>query len=129
MPPPPSDSPDEDDGRLQRCIRDLAALNALPSMCIGRSPGQAMDIGLEALPTALSCNLVYLAVPGASPEQRAMLRGNRVPDEDAAGLGAALLAEPFVHDAREIAGVGKMWCLGAEVPLSFAPGRLVAARG
>jgi hypothetical protein len=29
--------------RLHRCIRDLAALNALPSMCIGRSPDEALD--------------------------------------------------------------------------------------
>jgi hypothetical protein len=52
----------DEGGRLQRCIRDLAALNALPSMCIGRSPDEALDIVLDALPTALGCELVYLQV-------------------------------------------------------------------
>jgi hypothetical protein len=30
---------------LQHCIRDLATLNALPAMCIGRTPSEALDIG------------------------------------------------------------------------------------
>ena len=47
---------------------DLAALNALPSMCVGRTPGEALAIVLEALPTALTCDLVYLVLPGSPPE-------------------------------------------------------------
>ena len=53
------------DGRLDRCIRDLAALNALPSMCVGRSPDETLEIVLDALPTALSCDLIYLKLPGS----------------------------------------------------------------
>ncbi|HEX8107564.1 MAG TPA: hypothetical protein VF516_07530, partial [Kofleriaceae bacterium] len=87
----PSDSgEDESDRRLDRCIRDLAALNALPSMCIGRSPGEALGIVVDALPTALSCDLVYLALPGSPPAERAIVRGAQVPEAELPALAAAI---------------------------------------
>ena len=64
MSPSPPGPPTGEEGRLQRCIRDLAALNALPSLCVGRTPGEALDIVLDALPTALDCELIYLTLPG-----------------------------------------------------------------
>ena len=124
----PRNSANEQVGRLDRCIRDLAALNALPSMCIGRSPEEAMTIVLEALPTALNCQLVYLALPGAPPQRHAMLRGSRVPDADLDELVAALSADADHEGARVLPGDDKLWCFEASVPIGAAPGRLVAGR-
>src|ERR671927_1721611 len=87
MSPPSPDSCDDGDGRLNRCIRDLAALNALPSMCVGRSPAETLEIVLDALPTALDCELIYLRLPG--PKERV-------------SLGGASLSEPRL---AEVAGV------------------------
>jgi hypothetical protein len=61
---------------LQHCIRDLATLNALPAMCIGRTPSEALDIVIDALPTALSCELVHLTLHDGNV--RASLRGTPV---------------------------------------------------
>src|SRR5687767_4573089 len=77
-------------GLVHSCIRDLAALNALPSMCVGRSPDEVIDVALEALLTALSCDLVYLTLPGSPPRERAALRGARLPEAALAELRAVL---------------------------------------
>ncbi|HUS32874.1 MAG TPA: hypothetical protein VMZ53_30440, partial [Kofleriaceae bacterium] len=62
-PSSPSDPGGHD--RLRRCVRDLSALTGLPSLCVGRTPDEALDTLVDALPTALSCDLVYLMLPGA----------------------------------------------------------------
>lgn len=128
MAPPRPSGVSEVDGRLQRCIRDLAALNALPSMCIGRSPDQAFEIVLDALPTALSCELVYLEVPGAPPKERAAVAGAVLQDAPLAALRSALDAPADATGAREIPGAGKLFCLEAELPIGTKRGRLVAGR-
>src|ERR1044071_881800 len=88
---PPNDRGDDERARrLQRCIRDLAALNALPSMCIGRSPDEVLAIVLDALPTALSCELVYLMLPGSPATERAALRGTELPRAALAALAAGI---------------------------------------
>src|SRR6185436_15855 len=90
---PPGDGDDGNGGgRLHRCIRDLAALNALPSMCVGRTPEETLDIVLDALPTALTTDLVYLAVPGTPPKVRASLGGVKIGAKELAELEAALRA-------------------------------------
>jgi signal transduction histidine kinase/ActR/RegA family two-component response regulator len=124
----PGSPPGDGEGarRLHRCIRDLATLNALPSMCIGRSPGEALDIVLDALPTALSCDLVYLMLPGSPPIVRATLHGAAVPEPALAAIAAAIGGD--AAGARTIPGAGELWCLEAEVPLGTASGRLVAGR-
>lgn len=128
---PPSDTSDarnsDEVRRLHRCIRDLAALNALSSLCIGRSPEETLDIVLDALPTALSCELVYLELPGQA-RQRAVLDGVALPDPDVAALAAGL---PDTVDASHPVSLplaGALWCLEAIVPLGAASGRLVAGR-
>src|ERR1700748_476654 len=72
--PPPSNDGDPT-GRLQRCIRDLATLNALPSLCVGRTPEEAVEIILDALPTALACDLVYIRLPGRPPIEQGRFHG------------------------------------------------------
>lgn len=114
--------------RLKRCIRDLAALDALPSMCIGRSPEEALDIMLDALPTALACDLVYLAVPGSPPVERASLRGAAVSAAGLPALRAAIAAEADGTAAVVIPGAGSLWCLDADVRVGAGKGRLYVGR-
>ena len=124
----PSD-PGDDGGahRLHRCIRDLAALNALPSMCIGRSPEDALGIVVDALPTALSCDLVYLALPGSPAAERAIVRGAQVPETELPALAAAI-GRGAGDRVRVVPGAGALWCLEADVPLGSETGRLLAGR-
>jgi len=88
VPPSPGDTSGEK--RLKRCIRDLAALAALPSLCIGRTPEEALDILIEALPTALDCDLIYFLVPGPTPQERGSLGRTPMPSEGLAILGHEL---------------------------------------
>ncbi len=97
-------------------------------MCIGRSPEQAFAIVLDALPTALSCELVYLEVPGASPQERASVAGAVLPDALLPALRAALDAPADATGRREIPGAGPLFCLEAELPVGARRGRLVAGR-
>jgi signal transduction histidine kinase/ActR/RegA family two-component response regulator len=124
---PPS-SPESVTGRLERCIRDLVALNALPSICVGRSPAEALDIVMDALPTALSCDLVYLALPGSPPQARARLVGKDATEAELTMLTAALGAVRDESGAVDITGLGKLWCVEVDLPLGSRRGRLIAGR-
>ena len=126
--PPSGSGDDESTRRLHRCIRDLAALNALPSMCIGRSPDETLGIALDALPTALGCDLVYLTLPGLPPTQRAMLYGVPVADAEVGALAVVLAAGSDAPHTCVLPGTGQLWCLEAEVPLGTGSGRLVVGR-
>ena len=112
--------------RLNRCIRDLAALNALPSMCIGRTPDETLEIMLDALPTVLGCDLVYIDVPGSPPKARAILDGANVSDADLPALAAALGTD--ASPTRAIPAAGEMWCYEAELPFGHQRGTFIAGR-
>jgi signal transduction histidine kinase/ActR/RegA family two-component response regulator len=127
VPPPPGDSRDRE-GRLERCIRDLAALNALPSMCVGRDPDAALAIALDALPTALSCDLVYVSLPGAPPKERGSLRGLAMTASQLAEMSLVTTTDADGADVQIFLSGGKLSCLEAEVPLGAERGRLVAGR-
>jgi signal transduction histidine kinase/ActR/RegA family two-component response regulator len=124
MPPPPGN----DGNRLEHCIRDLAALNALPSMCVGRSPDETLEIVLDALPTVLSAALVYLALPGSPPKTCATLDGKSAAGTTLAELTAAVTSEAVGSGAILVGDVGKLWCLEAEVPIGSERGRLIVGR-
>jgi len=47
---------------LKACIRDLAALSALPSLWIGREPPQVLDNFLDVLSAALRLDLAYARI-------------------------------------------------------------------
>ena len=126
MSPPSSGDGDE---RLQRCIRDLAALNALPSMCVGRTPAEALAIVLDALPTALICDLVYMVLPGSPPTERGRLRGRALSESQLAEMAAVTATDADGTDAQVFLAGGTFWCLEAEIPIGGARGRLLAGRG
>ncbi len=128
MSTPPSSSSRDADSRLLRCFRDLAALNALPSMCVGRSPEEALEVVLDALPTALTCDLIYVELPGSPSEQRASLAGALVAAPELPALRAALGGECAARGALEIPGLGPRFCLEVELPIGAARGCLIAGR-
>jgi signal transduction histidine kinase/CheY-like chemotaxis protein len=113
---------------LQRCIRDLVALNGLPSLCIGASPDEALAIAVDALPTALSCDFAYLSVPGPPPRERASHAGRVFDETRLAELRAALMA---ASGSRRLCleTVGELFYVEADVPIGSARGRLVVGRG
>jgi signal transduction histidine kinase/CheY-like chemotaxis protein len=124
----PSGSTDERHQRLRNCIRDLAALNALPSMCVGRSPDEALAIIVDALPTALDCDLVYLVLPAPMASEHASFRGAELGDTELAELRAALAGEGSVQSTVTFAWTGPLWWVDADLPIGAERGRLVAAR-
>jgi signal transduction histidine kinase/CheY-like chemotaxis protein len=128
MLPPVSPSARDDVAHLQRCIRDLVALNGLTSLCIGTSPDEALAITLDALPTALSCDFAYLSVPGPPPRERAVHAGRVLDETELAELRAALAV---ASDTRRLCleTVGELWYVEADVPIGSSRGRLVVARG
>src|SRR5579884_62434 len=81
----------EGDG-LRRCIRDLAALNALVASCVGRTLDEAFDLVLEALPTALDCDLVLVDLPDPHRRRAAVWYGARVGESRLAEVETALSA-------------------------------------
>ncbi len=124
--PPAIGGHEEDVRRLRRCIRDLAALNALPSMCIGRSPAETLQIVLDALPTVLSCEFVYLSLPGSPPKHWALL--NRTPLADPEIMAVQVVLASDCDGTLEIPGKRKLWYYGADVPIGGSIGRLVAGK-
>ncbi|HEU4579812.1 MAG TPA: ATP-binding protein [Polyangiaceae bacterium] len=112
--------------RLHRCIRDLATLNALPTMCIGRTPEEAFEIAIDALPTALSCELVHFT--RRDGRVRASLRGKPLEGEALAALTQALAREPDEAGVIMLEQPERLWCLAVEVPIGSARGKLVAGK-
>ena len=128
MPGSPPHSTGLGDGRLERCIRDLAALNALPSMCVGRTPRESLEIVLDALPTVLNCDLVYLRIPGSPPHHHASLERRPVTQAQLDELDALTADDAEGGDPLVIIGGHKLWCLQAEVPMGAERGVLLAGR-
>ncbi len=97
-------------------------------MCVGRSPDDALSTVLEALPTALDCELVYLMLPGSPPKERASFRGRPLLDEQLAEVSAVSTSDADGTESQVILGTGRVWCLEAEIPIGAARGRLLAGR-
>jgi len=117
------------EGRLQRCIRDLAALNALPSVCIGRAPDEALEIVLDALPTALGCELIHLRLAGPTPREKGTFQGTPLNAAQLDQLRAATAADADGIDAQLFLDGRKLWCLEVEIPIGPQRGRLFVGRG
>ncbi len=94
-------------------------------MCVGRSPDETFDIVMDALPTALGCDLVYLRIPGLPEKEGASFRGAPLSAEDLAEVRAAIAAEADGTEAQLFLSAGRLWCLEAEVPMGTERGRLL----
>jgi signal transduction histidine kinase/ActR/RegA family two-component response regulator len=123
---PPGSPPDEH-ASLHHCIRDLAALNALPSMCIGRSPDEALDLILDALPTALSCDLVYVALAGTPPTERAVYLKAAASPATYDAIRTALANDADEHGEVAVGGA-RLRYVQVDLPLGVERGRLFVAR-
>ncbi|HEX3777460.1 MAG TPA: HAMP domain-containing sensor histidine kinase, partial [Polyangiaceae bacterium] len=112
--------------KLERCVRDLAALNALPSMCVGRSLDEALAMLVDALPTVLGCNVLCVTIPEPLGRRCGWLAGEP--------LSAAEIDQ--LSDAAYVDGTDlvlycrgrKLFCLQLDIPLGGGTGRLVAGR-
>ena len=117
MPAPPSGSSGDGTERLKRCIRDLSALTALPSLCVGRTPTEALDIVVDALPTALDCDLIYLFLPGDPPHDRGSLRGAALSADELTEIRTVTTTDADGSDAQLFLSGGKLYCIEAEIPV------------
>jgi hypothetical protein len=78
------------EGRLERCVRDMVALAALPLACVGRTLDDAVDLVLAALPRALDCDLVLIELPSPQQRRHAIWCGARVGAESLGEIDAAV---------------------------------------
>jgi signal transduction histidine kinase/ActR/RegA family two-component response regulator len=97
-------------------------------MCVGRSPEEALEIVLDALPTALDCDLIYLRLPGASGKERASLGGTDLPEMQLAQVRSAIAAAQGAIGPLVIPGAGTFWCFQVELPVGAGRGSLLAGR-
>jgi hypothetical protein len=117
------------DTRLRRCIRDLAALEALPSMCVGRSVDEVVELSLEALPAVLTSDVLYLSADGI--ERAVAGRGAPLDAGAAAALGkiaAAVTADGGGPAWVDAPGRGRACVMAASFPAHAGVGRLLVGR-
>ncbi|MFO0612414.1 MAG: hybrid sensor histidine kinase/response regulator [Polyangiaceae bacterium] len=119
-PPEPSGA----EARLERCIRDLTAITAIPAMCLGRGLRDALDVLLEALPAALESDLVFVELPRG--RRAASLGGEKLGPAAVAHLAALL--EGAAPNAAIQTDAGPRFVLVAEFPVDGDVGRLVVGR-
>jgi hypothetical protein len=88
---------------LRRCIRDLAAINALPLLWVGQSARDVVEGFLDALLTALRLDFAYARI--SDPERGPLIEAARVngPSSSAVVQGIAeavapVLSSPMVAD-------------------------------
>jgi signal transduction histidine kinase/ActR/RegA family two-component response regulator len=113
--------------RLQRCIRDLASLNALVSACVGRSSDEVFGLLLDALPTALDCELVLLDVPHPRPRRAASWYGAHVSETQLQEIAAAASAARASGGLMAFGEVPLNW-LDVDLPVGRERGLLWVAR-
>jgi len=83
---------------------------------------------MDALPTALDCDFIYLTIPGSSARERASLRRAPLPEARLAELRSTAGIDTDGADALVMLGDEKLWCLEAEVPMGGERGRLLVGR-
>jgi signal transduction histidine kinase/CheY-like chemotaxis protein len=114
-------------GRLERCIRDLASLDALVSSCVGRTVDETFDFALEALPTALDSDLVLVEMPEPHRRQAASWYGKRLGEERVGEVQAAV-SEARAASGRLAFGATPLQWLEIDLPVGRDRGRLLVAR-
>ncbi|HUQ07461.1 MAG TPA: hybrid sensor histidine kinase/response regulator [Kofleriaceae bacterium] len=114
--------------RLRRCIRDLSALTALPAMCVGRTPQESLDVLVDALPTALDCDLLYFVLPGPIEQERGSLDRASLSPEQLEQVRAASTTDGDGADGTVFVGGEKFWCMETEIPFADLRGKLLVGR-
>jgi signal transduction histidine kinase/CheY-like chemotaxis protein len=114
--------------RLRRCIRDLTAVTVLPSLCVGRTLDETLDILVDTLPSALGCELVWFELSDPTPQQRGTLHGAPLSPEHLGQMHAATATGDDGADATIFVAGERVWCMEAEIPLGAHRGRLLAGR-
>ncbi|HLK35447.1 MAG TPA: ATP-binding protein [Polyangiaceae bacterium] len=104
----------------------MVALHALPSACMGRTLNDALDLVLEALPTALDCTLVLIDMPGPQRRREAVWCGARVSSTRVGEIDAAV-ASAGASDVLVYASNPLHW-LEAALPVGKEYGRILVAR-
>jgi len=95
---------------------------------VGRTPDEALEIVLSALPTALSCPLLYLRFSGSAPRECGTFEGMPLTQVQLDQLGVASAAEGD-GAAGHLLWQGRMlWCLEAEIPIGDQRGMLLVGR-
>jgi signal transduction histidine kinase/CheY-like chemotaxis protein len=97
-------------------------------MCVGRTPDEALDIVLDALPTALECDFVYLSIPGSPSKERAALDGAPMAAPQIEEVRAVTASDADGGYAEMFLSNGKLWCIEAEITAGTEHGRLLAGR-
>jgi transcriptional regulator with GAF, ATPase, and Fis domain len=96
---------------LRRCIRDLAAINALPLLWVGQSAREVVNGFLDALLTALRLDFAYARI--SDPEGGPLIEASRVTGKSSPAMAAeiAQLMAPLLGDSTH-----------ADVPHPFGVG-------
>jgi signal transduction histidine kinase len=121
-------STDDAIDRLRRCIRDLAALNALPSLCVGRTLDEALETLLDVLPAALACDLVFLQLPEPTPHACGSVDRAPLTPEQLTQVAVLATDDSDGADATVFLAGERLWCMEAEIPVGAQRGRLLAGR-
>jgi len=73
---------------LRRCIRDLAAINALPLLWVGQNAREVVTGFLDALLTALRLDFAYSRIN--DPEGGAIIEASRVNGQNSPSIAEAI---------------------------------------
>src|SRR5262245_49581561 len=115
---------------LRACVRDLAALSALPSLWVGREPPQVLDSFLDIISAALRLELVYSRItePRSGETVEAARAGHqklpRARVEEIRGLLAPLIGS--ATSTEIISPIDNAMLRVAVLPLSTGEGAVFA---
>ncbi|HEY3496760.1 MAG TPA: hybrid sensor histidine kinase/response regulator [Polyangiaceae bacterium] len=96
-------------------------------MCVGRSPAEALDVMMDALPTALGADLVLVSVPGPLAQERAAFGRKELDRGELEELKAAR-ATGAAAGVLRLPRIGELRYFEAELPVGGERGLLLAAR-
>ncbi len=97
------------------------------SACVGRTLDESLDLVLDALPTALACELVVIDVPEPHPRRAAVWYGKRVAEDRLDRIDAAVSAATASNGLLAFGSTPLRW-LNVELPVGQKCGRLLVAR-
>jgi signal transduction histidine kinase/ActR/RegA family two-component response regulator len=88
-------------------------------------PDEALEVVMDALPTALGCELLFISLPGPAGKTHARAAGRELTGDALAQLEAALTPTADPTKPILMPGGRALWCWEVELPIGAARGRLV----